>query len=290
MTTSKPYGYLLIDLKPFTPDHLRLRTDIIGTNQSNAPTNQPMKTDYDVEATCSNHRSPARNAINRVTPEDFGHLEQISGSEQTCFQDQAMSSCDDCGIVFENVHDLQRHIKKWCPENEDRKRKREDIEGDEVVFKKVKESDNIEEEDEEEEEDHEDQVFDALMDKASTDNEEVWEEKYNKYLKEGMNDSKAESKANEKMKGIYMKDFMAKYANLIEYSLLLRNGSIHKQIMDDIEEFIDEGYDIHHATKLSLNKNRHLLEEMWDDDDEMEVDQKESDEEESDEDSDDNDL
>ena len=28
-------------------------------------------------------------------------------------------ACDDCGLLFENVHDLQRHVKNWCPEKED---------------------------------------------------------------------------------------------------------------------------------------------------------------------------
>jgi hypothetical protein len=29
--TEKPYGYLLVDLKPTSPDSLRLRTDVLGT-------------------------------------------------------------------------------------------------------------------------------------------------------------------------------------------------------------------------------------------------------------------
>lgn len=33
-----------------------------------------------------------------------------------------MASCDNCGLVFDNTHDLQRHIKTRCPENENRKR------------------------------------------------------------------------------------------------------------------------------------------------------------------------
>lgn len=33
-----------------------------------------------------------------------------------------MVSCDDCGLVFDSTHDLQRHIKRWCPENDNRKR------------------------------------------------------------------------------------------------------------------------------------------------------------------------
>ena len=27
-----------------------------------------------------------------------------------------MPSCDDCVIVFENIHDLQNHVKRWCEE------------------------------------------------------------------------------------------------------------------------------------------------------------------------------
>lgn len=39
-----------------------------------------------------------------------------------------MPSCDDCGIIFENMHNLQRHTKKWCPENVYLKRTRDDEE------------------------------------------------------------------------------------------------------------------------------------------------------------------
>lgn len=39
-----------------------------------------------------------------------------------------MLSCDDCRFLFENVHDLQRHVKKRCSENVSPKRKREDEE------------------------------------------------------------------------------------------------------------------------------------------------------------------
>ena len=36
-------------------------------------------------------------------------------------------SCDDCGLVFNNAHDLQRNIKRWCPESTF-KRKRKNVE------------------------------------------------------------------------------------------------------------------------------------------------------------------
>ena len=27
-------------------------------------------------------------------------------------------ACDDCGLLLENIHDLQRHVKNWCPEKD----------------------------------------------------------------------------------------------------------------------------------------------------------------------------
>lgn len=75
---------------------------------------------------------------------------------------EKMPSCDDCGLVFENMHDLQRHIKTWCPENVSLKRKRDDKEIEEdqppkkwILFEP--------EEKEEDKENQEDDVFNHLM-------------------------------------------------------------------------------------------------------------------------------
>jgi hypothetical protein len=37
-----------------------------------------------------------------------------------------MPNCDDCGQVFATLHNLQRHVKLWCPERTSLKRKRDD--------------------------------------------------------------------------------------------------------------------------------------------------------------------
>lgn len=37
-----------------------------------------------------------------------------------------MLSCDECGVVSDKIHDLQRHVKMWCPEECTLKRKRDD--------------------------------------------------------------------------------------------------------------------------------------------------------------------
>jgi uncharacterized C2H2 Zn-finger protein len=41
-----------------------------------------------------------------------------------------MPSCDGCGLMFKNIPDLARHMNRWCPENNDVNRKREDNEDD----------------------------------------------------------------------------------------------------------------------------------------------------------------
>ncbi|KAK3106557.1 hypothetical protein FSP39_022526 [Pinctada imbricata] len=101
--TSKPYGYLIIDLKPFTAEHQRLRTDIFD------------QSDDQKDPTCQ--FEDHTDQINKDDQKDMDYSEHISAIDQTCFEEEKMHSCDDCGLVFENKHDLQRHVKTWCPEN-----------------------------------------------------------------------------------------------------------------------------------------------------------------------------
>lgn len=134
--TSKPYGYLLIDLKPTPPKHLRLRTDVLAPIKSNktgdisrylkdAPESQmylkPPTTDQLWTFSEQTEASiPSKDAINSHTNLISPSIDQLhifsEQTEATIFS-WDMPSCDDCGILFENMHALQRHIKRWCPEN-----------------------------------------------------------------------------------------------------------------------------------------------------------------------------
>jgi hypothetical protein len=49
--------------------------------------------------------------------------------------EEKMPSCDDCGLMFENILDLARHMNRWCPENNDLKGKRDDDEDDNIPWK-----------------------------------------------------------------------------------------------------------------------------------------------------------
>ena len=148
-----------IDLKPNTPEHLRLRMDVL------API-KPSEVGGQFHSLEDNQSSRTH-----LNPSVTAHtLEQTES--QTPLDLESMSSCDDCGLIFENMHDLQRHIKTWCPENGSIKRRREeeDIE-DQPPSNKIKPEgyhDN-----------REHGVFDVLMERVKQNNKENNEEKWN---------------------------------------------------------------------------------------------------------------
>lgn len=123
--TSKPYEYLLIDLKPTTPEHLRMCTNIMNTikPKSTERLNHFRESRPNTQTCEEAVHQPKRKSKPSRTTTAWLHNIQIESEE--------MPPCDDCGLVFENVHDLQRHVKKWCPENVSPKRKREDEEMEE---------------------------------------------------------------------------------------------------------------------------------------------------------------
>ena len=141
--TKRPYGYLFIDLKQNTPEEDRLKTDIFE--------NIPGRESVHCKLTLESHKNTSMVGggmdvyINRYTPK-YGQSEDKSQSEQTYLRDvekyntnigEKMPSCDDCGLMFENIPDLARHMNRWCPENNDLKRKRDDDQDDIYTISEV---------------------------------------------------------------------------------------------------------------------------------------------------------
>jgi hypothetical protein len=69
------------------------------------------------------------------------------------------------------MHHLQRHVKRWCPENDKRERVDEDMEEDQSPTKWI--SFETEENDKEEEDDRQHEVFNFLMKRTKQDNAKV---------------------------------------------------------------------------------------------------------------------
>ena len=232
--TSRPYGYLVIDLKPFTPEHLRMRTDVFD-----------------------------KKIIRR------GPLDIVKKSPEliwkTCpIREEEMPSCDDCGLLFENTHNLQKHVKNWCHESNKRKRENDEFLIESPKKPKLDEWMHYDSDDSMDDyESEEKKVFHDLMNKVRTSYEKEWNQKYGKYRNEGMTKEEAHDKAEEKMLEKDLKQFNQEYGQIIKYILQLRRGQVHEKVMDDVTDFLDEGNDKQKAINLALCKNRYLFEDMW---------------------------
>ncbi|CAG2192739.1 unnamed protein product [Mytilus edulis] len=212
--TQRPYGSLFIDLKQNTPEDDRLKINIFEN----------------------------KNMIGGGVTED----------EQTYLPDEReiMPSCDDCGVVFESVPDLARHINRWCPENNDLKRKRGN-EDEDIPPKKsrVNEIDI---------KDGEDTAFIKLA-KLREANEDLWKEKLDKYIDGNMSEDRARRKANWKLKDEDIDQFLSRYSSLVQYLLQLQNGKIHDKVMNKITELVNDDMDYEKAIKVAIRKHKPQL-------------------------------
>ena len=86
--TARDYGHLLLDLKPTISESNRLRWNVLDKKQ-----------EEDV--------IPMAKGIRIKEQEDNVHSFEDKSSEQTR---EFMPSCDDCVVVLDSMHDLQRHI------------------------------------------------------------------------------------------------------------------------------------------------------------------------------------
>ena len=94
--TSIAYGYLIIDLKPTTQEGLRMRTDVFDKRAA-----------FDIYY--------KRRSVPTRDRERNAHQIKIAGiiwTAASCLsREEEMPFCVDCGLLFENIHNLQKHVK-----------------------------------------------------------------------------------------------------------------------------------------------------------------------------------
>lgn len=134
----RQYGYLLVDLKPTTPEALRMRTDVFstkGTDKNNSA--------YFLESprAVQTYSAADKDNMNLLDNNQNSDYMTRKGQNQT---ENTIPSYDDCGVVFENNHDLQTHVKGWCPRQMSLKRTAL-VEEDGVFTKRSRYDDHSEE-------------------------------------------------------------------------------------------------------------------------------------------------
>ncbi|CAG2237957.1 unnamed protein product [Mytilus edulis] len=179
----------------------------------------------------TNEVIPTSNDINTEQHSAAPYSYQDNPSKQTY---ENMPSCDDCGVVLDSMHDLQRHIKHWCPENESFKRKRDSKDLDNENPSKKSASEWIEydggSDDSSEDVNIDDnEGYKTILHAAIDTAKDTWDKKYDKYVKED-------------------------------------KSNVHSDIVRQIQDVVENNTDDETQIRRILMKNRHQFNELFDDD------------------------
>ena len=282
--TSKPYGYLLVDLKPDTLEHDRLKTNILPTDTDIPPQqiwNQPaMQTEERTEKYKYKPDTPRYQPLETATADKTPRFDapgirptEVETEEFIITPD--MVSCNYCGIVFANLDELQHHLAKWCFETRGQKRHRvDDSDDDDITPKQTKvnwvswsdqEDDNSDQEDGDSTSDNDDDnsVFDPLILEVYDDMQADNKAKVESYKSEGMSLNAAKNRAYEDLIPRFAKATRNKYARWCQLLRDLDKNKIHNTIKKTIDDLMDEedmGW--REAMQMALKKRKFLFEEL----------------------------
>jgi len=268
--TKPAYGYLFIDLKQNTPDDQRLKSDIFKgfAWDKSIHCNNEQSTDSVTFPMVGGNNSGRAVDYKRANSKDVPHSENNS---QSVNMEKQNPSCIDCGTLFSTDFDVQRHIKRGCPMDENTpkaKRMRYDEDMDEDNDDKSIDSEYNEDEDEvmEEDVDMDDSAFNPLIDDVYEQLNEDYQKRVNEIMTEqGLNKARAKEEANEIFLPRERRLLIKEYKQLLFRLYALKQSPLHRQITSEIHDLMEgKSYSFEKATPLVLRKNRYLFDELLD--------------------------
>ena len=203
--TRNPYGHLVVDLKPMTHESLRLRPNI--------PEQSCVASTKGLGQLTSNQFSFDRQ---RYNIDQQGHTRDDMTTYRPIMD---KLSCIDCGSLYASPMDLQKHVKRGCPEayesDEERPKKRSKYDsGEESELESGVE--NTSNKGSDEEWDKDELGFQQLVHKAFDQYDDIYVDKVAKLMEEeniteeaarrDVNDilrSKIQKKPRERIRDIY---------------------------------------------------------------------------------------
>ena len=265
--TSKPYGYLVIDLGPQTEARDRLKTDIFAWKGEKPQTEFPYNNKCAIRVEKPTLRVnwqpeireeilPDREEKYTQTENNDSEMEVDDINEETLSMDQTESEmqktdskkedgkhCPDCGTVFRTPFDLVLHMKEWCPATYPSSRKRRRVEV-------------------EEEEKPKDYGFEPLL-------EAVHEE----LAPEEEEEAPDLSTLN--------RVFRAKYRHFLETWYKLQDNPIHQKVMSSLQKLLDDGdYSQDEAIAVALRERKYLFDDLFEESEEEDEEEEGTEEEE----------
>ena len=168
-------------------------------------------------------------------------------------------SCSECGLIYNTANHLTKHIQK-----EHTVKPEEGTDNEETTD--GEETDADETVDEEEGENQEEAAFANFYEDATEviRKSQEWETKYQEFAAQGINEEEAIDSAALKLQGHIEKEALELYRRYLTNLLLFQNGSVHRDIQDDLLRFWDSGFSARRAAKLATNKHESVIKGLMD--------------------------
>ena len=230
MATSKPYGYLAIDLKPDTPNDKRLWPNVFEQTNKAPTVEQPYF--YYPEQKPSPEEQTVVDPRSHLNFRKPGHRQSYPLTDLL-----ACASCDECGLLFKTLSDLKNHVRNWCYGESDRKRPRLESQSSEE-----EENDNI--------------AFMKMANEIKEETEERFKAHVQKYQADGFTLKQAKEEAEMVMLPGDRQMMYKKYLTFLKTLFTFRKSELHRSIVRDIKAEMDKLYDPTKAIRNVLKKGK----------------------------------
>ena len=105
------------------------------------------------------------------------------------------------------------------------------------------------------------------LEEAKGATEEMWSEKYEKYVNGGMDEAQAKEKANRKTLWAVKRIFLNNYEDFLSSYLHLKDDDTHLDIVEDIEEKVNNGMEVSTAVNRVVAKHQAKFDGLFQQDD-----------------------
>ena len=258
---SQPYGHLLIDLKQNTPESKRLVQNIF---KGQLPVSNGYKKESQtfIPQSCFNHHTvnmernldyyqqPSRG--NYYEPMDSTRYprprEMLTPRQETPDHIKALPSCSECGIIFSTLYDLQKHVRKGCPMDED-------LDSDRGSDLEDKSDSDME---------FDDSGFNRLINKVYDETDEQYQQKVQSIINsEDLTQKEARNEAKHRMLPKTRTVFLRDYKDFVQTEMELQHSELHREVIHDVKSLMDKnGLELSKAISRVVNGQKRKFDEL----------------------------
>ena len=237
--TAQPFGHVIIDLKPETPNNCRLHMNLFDNKQGDQTISippearkrcalPPHSSDLGF-ATADIQPCPDQYSHQPFTHTDSSYTQPLTHTDHS---EMDLATCLTCGISFQSPRYLALHQSKGC--------------GDETDYS-----------------DDENDAWCGLVGQAYGEHDPLYAKRVETLEQKGVTD--AEEQVSDELRPKYLKSLTKAYTKFVQQTDSFNKNSTHNEIMKTIAWYECRGYDFEKALTISLRKKRHLLGDVLDD-------------------------